>query len=406
VSNNWQMIRLGQILEPSKRRAVGLETHTLPPVLSITRAHGLVLQSSKFLKEVASKDRSQYKLVEKNGVVCGFPIDEGVIGVLLDRPTGLVSPAYQVYTLTADVEPEYLHLILRYPGTLQRFASLATNVVERRRSVSVRDFLSVEIPVPTKNEQRAIAAVLRATQDVPSRLAAKLDAANVLRKSLESSLLSSQLSRTDVARMTIGSFAKVGNGSTPKKDRLEYWDTPDVPWLTSSKVHDRIIVSADQYVSKVAKEECHLPLVPAESLVMAITGQGKTLGNAALLRLPTTVNQHLAYITITDSKVRPLYLLAFLRSRYLEFQSLGKGGGSTKGALTCGLIKNYEVPVPCLQEQEKIISIFESVEEMLAKVKDEIETAERLFSSALQHLLIGKVPVPEFANGELHGVGA
>jgi type I restriction enzyme S subunit len=45
----------------------------------MTMHEGLVDQASKFKKRVASADTAAYKLVRRNQLVVGFPIDEGVL---------------------------------------------------------------------------------------------------------------------------------------------------------------------------------------------------------------------------------------------------------------------------------------------------------------------------------------
>src|SRR3546814_20778451 len=97
---------------------------------------------------------------------------------------------------------------------------------------------------------------------------------------------------------SLGDFGRIGNGSTPKKTNPVYWQSPITPWLTSAKVHEGLISSADQFVSQIAVKECHLPVVPAGSLLIAITGQGKKLGNSALVEFAPTINQHLYYVRL------------------------------------------------------------------------------------------------------------
>src|SRR3546814_15829240 len=69
----------------------------------------------------------------------------------------------------------------------------------------------------------------------------------------------------------------------------------------------------------------HLPVVPAGSLLIAITGQGKTLGNSALVEFDTTINQHLAYVRFDRNDVVPGYVYQFMRSRYEDRKSVVSG---------------------------------------------------------------------------------
>ena len=101
----------------------------------------------------------------------------------------------------------------------------------------------------------------------------------------------------------MGSLGRIGNGSTPKKSVEEYWNGGTYPWLTSAKVYDREIESASQFVTETALKECHLPQLSPGAVLIAITGQGKTLGHCAVLRTPATINQHIAYLATDEERV-------------------------------------------------------------------------------------------------------
>jgi type I restriction enzyme S subunit len=195
----------------------------------------------------------------------------------------------------------------------------------------------------------------------------------------------------------LGEYAVIGNGSTPKRTEPRYWDGGTIPWLTSGKVHELTISNADEFVTEVARAECHLPMVPKGSLVVAITGQGKTLGNAALLALDACVSQHLAYVTFQNTRLLPEFVLAFLRSRYDQLQAASRGGGSTKGALTCGFLKGFVVPLPPLSEQREIVRQLGAVDAKLAALEARRRALAALFTSLLHHLMTARLRLPEFA---------
>lgn len=71
-----RVVELGSLIKPAKTIRCGDDYY---PVLSMTMHDGLVFQEEKFKKEVASKNKADYKVVFKNQLVVGFPIDEGVL---------------------------------------------------------------------------------------------------------------------------------------------------------------------------------------------------------------------------------------------------------------------------------------------------------------------------------------
>ncbi|PIG95924.1 restriction endonuclease subunit S [Deinococcus sp. UR1] len=195
----------------------------------------------------------------------------------------------------------------------------------------------------------------------------------------------------EVVRM--GSLGKIGNGSTPKKSISAYWNDGVMPWLTSGVVHDREINDSAQMVSSKALKECHLPLVQPGAILIAITGQGKTLGNCAILHNEATVNQHIAYVQINKNQMLPGFLRGYLETQYQNLRQAGLGNGSTKGALTCGYLRDLPVPKAGLDEQAEIVAILDAIDQKIDLHKRKRAVLEELFKSLLHKLMTGEVRV-------------
>jgi type I restriction enzyme S subunit len=193
----------------------------------------------------------------------------------------------------------------------------------------------------------------------------------------------------------LGKYAKIGNGSTPKRTKNEYWEDGHLPWLTSGKIHESIICNADQFVTVLAAKECHLPTVSAGSVLVAITGQGKTLGNAALVTFDTHISQHLAYITIVGDELYSPFIFRYLQSRYEYLRSIGRAGGSTKAALTCGFLKSMSVPKPDPTEQKEIAEAFDVLDEKLALAWRKHSQYSDIFRTLLHQLMTAQARVHE-----------
>ena len=224
-------------------------------------------------------------------------------------------------------------------------------------------------------------------------------------------------SRWTVSR--IGRFSRVGNGSTPSRSNPAYWFGGDYPWLNSSSVNRGTITTADQFVTGRALRECHLPRVPGDSVLVGITGQGKTRGMAALLQLDATINQHLAYVTPNADTTSSSYLCLCLTAAYRELRALSAASGSTKDALTCEDIKSFAVALPGLDEQEAILSAvgrrLGSAQRCAAAVRRHIDLVRDYRAGLFSVVVTGKVDVRDVAarlpemdphpvDGELDGV--
>ena len=153
----------------------------------------------------------------------------------------------------------------------------------------------------------------------------------------------------------LGHVASIGNGSTPNRNKAAYWTDGRIPWINSSVVNQSEVTGADQFVTALAVQECHLPLVKTDSVLIAITGQGKTRGRAVVLSIDSTINQHLAFIQPKRSRLRPWFLRWTLFAAHDFLRNISDDAGGTKGALTCEQVANLRVPIPPPDEQAVIL---------------------------------------------------
>ena len=195
----------------------------------------------------------------------------------------------------------------------------------------------------------------------------------------------------------LGHIAKVGNGSTPSRSNAAYWSEGTIPWLNSSVVNRPEVTHADQFVTALAAQECHLPQVKSGSVLVAITGQGKTRGRATVLAFDATINQHLAFIHPQQSLLLPWFLKWTLFAAYDFLRSISDDAGGTKGALTCEEVANLRVPVPPVREQAiilaKIAASVERLDSLQAVAKNTISLIKERRSTLISAAVTGQIDV-------------
>jgi type I restriction enzyme S subunit len=241
-------------------------------------------------------------------------------------------------------------------------------------NVNGEKFANAPIPVPPQKEQDRIVHFLKSkTNEIDTLIAAKQRLLNLLTekrrtlitqavtKGLDSSV---QMKDSGIPWLgeipehweiwKIGHFSSVGNGSTPLRDNTSYWYNGSIPWLNSASTNEAEISSSTQFVTEQAVRECHLPLVKKNSVLIAITGQGKTRGQAAVLLFDATINQHVAYVTADKERIIPHFLYLWFVAQYNHIRAMSEDGGGTKGALTCEDISAFRIGLPPLTEQNLI----------------------------------------------------
>jgi restriction endonuclease S subunit len=319
-----------------------------------------------------------------------FPFVKGADGTHLLKPKQGIDPRFFYYRCLA--------LDLSSRGYNRHFSLLREQVVR----------------VPGEAEQFDISRSLRAVEQatmLAQRLSGTLDRLKtaVMRELFTRGLRRAKQKETEIGPLPsawdvvpLGSLGRIGNGSTPKKTDRRYWEGGTYPWLTSAKVYDREVNSADEFVTQTALDECHLPQLRPGNVLIAITGQGKTLGHCAVLRINATINQHLAYLDTDESVAVPSFVRGYLETQYDALRQVASGGGSTKGALTCAFLRTMKVPLPRkpdgnadLVEQGDIVAVLDAIDKNIDMHKRKRAVLEDLFTSLLHKLMTGEIRVAD-----------
>ena len=123
---------------------------------------------------------------------------------------------------------------------------------------------------------------------------------------------------------TIGEFCKeMKSGGTPSRNHNEYWDKKDYPWLKSGEVHNNIIISIEEFISKAGLNSSSAKIIPQGSVIMAM--YGATAAQVAYLNSDTTTNQACCNM-ICQSKEDAAYLFFYLLANQEDIKKLANGG--------------------------------------------------------------------------------
>ena len=319
---------------------------------------------------------------------------------------GVCTTELLVLRAESNVDPRFLAAAVHSPGFLEYAIAGTTGVQHPRTSWAyTRDF---QMPAFTLCEQQGIADVLWLVHEAITQSEALAEQAEALKRAAMHTLFKCGLrgeaqKETEIGPLPeswevvqLGSLGRIGNGSTPRKATSGYWAGGTYPWLTSAKVYDRNIEEAEQFVTELALTECHLPRIKPGAVLIAITGQGKTLGHCAVLGIEATINQHLAYIDVDTNTVHPSFVRGYLETQYNFFRQVGSGGGSTKGALTCAFLRGFPIPMPSvLEEQRRIVAVLDAIERKVDLHGRKRAVLEELFKALLHKLTTGEIRVEE-----------
>lgn len=180
----------------------------------------------------------------------------------------------------------------------------------------------------------------------------------------------------------LGEIAEISGGSTPSRDKEEYWNG-HIPWLTPTDVtnHDEICLSnTKEYITDDGLKSISNRLYPAGSILFCSRA---TIGFAVINEKPMTTNQGFSNFICNDS-VRNYFLYFLLKHVTPELTRLA--AGSTFLEISKSAIRSFKVVLPDGATMEKI-------EKELLKFHGAIKSVERkvLNSKSLQKSLINQI---------------
>jgi type I restriction enzyme S subunit len=421
VPEHWTVPRLGALL---RERGETNEAGHVTEVLSVTKDRGVIPYAEKGnIGNKKSDDITRYKIVRPDDIVVNcMNVIIGSVG--LSQYTGCLSPVYYVLTRRSeDDAPRYLNAYFQTKPFQESLVRIGNGILAHRMRIPMELLKSELFPRPPADEQAAIVRFLEHADRRIRRYIRAKQKLIILLEQQKRAIVHHTVTRGLDTRVRVKPsgidwigdipehweiwqvrhFATVGNGSTPSRGNAAYWSGGAFPWLNSSSVNAGIITGSDQFVTETALRECHLPRVSAGSVLVAITGQGKTRGTAAVLAIEATINQHIAFIAPRRQKrtATPEYLRLFLVAAYPELRRISEDSGSTKGALTCEDLKHFRVLLPPSDEQNRIVSIAREatagVETNLRGVEREISLLREYRTRMIADVVTGKLDVRDAA---------
>ncbi len=411
LPKEWRLTNLGSILYEVKTRVKEVKNEFNDiPILSMTRHEGLILQSDKFDKRVASKNVNNYKVVKYNQIVSGFPLDEGVIYALKRFELGAVSPIYMVWNLCdKNIDINFLDLLLKTPAMIEIYKQLSSKTVHRRRIVSKTDFEKIVVKFPHYAEQQKIASLLSAVQEAKEKAENVIKATKELKKSMMKHLFTygavsvEEAEKVPLKKTGIGLIPEHWKVDTLSDFCLKIIDCPhSTPKFTPYGIlcvrnfnvrEGRFVLDKPFYTSE---EEFFLRTkrcIPKEGDVLF--SREAPIGEACLVPENTklSLGQRMMLIRTNPEKLNNYFLVQTFYKKEVKNMIFACSSGVTAKHLNVGTVKQLKIQVPPLSEQRQISQILSTINEKIEAEENKKKALDALFKALLHNLMTGKIRV-------------
>lgn len=171
----------------------------------------------------------------------------------------------------------------------------------------------------------------------------------------------------------IREIAKVINGSTPSTKCPEYYDG-DILWITPKDLSDqggKYIYKGERTITQAGYNSCSTEIIPKNNILMSSRAP---IGLLAINKVDCCTNQGFKNLVIDKSKCHEEFLYYYLKYHIKEIEALGSG--TTFKEVSKKSIEEYEIELPSLDVQKKIIKVLKNLDEKIItnnKINAELE---------------------------------
>ena len=187
-------------------------------------------------------------------------------------------------------------------------------------------------------------------------------------------------------RVRLADVAEVLGGSTPSRDRQDYWNG-DIPWLTPTDLPmpgEGIAEVCDttERITEAGLAAISASLLPPGTVLFSSRA---TIGKIGIAAVPLVTNQGFANF-VPSKAILPNFLAYCLLYYREEISHLA--GTTTFKEVRRGALKRFQIPLPPLSEQRRIVEILDQADALRKKRAEADAKAARILP-ALFHKMFG-----------------
>ena len=380
MKQKWEYSTFGQIMTPATVERC--KSRTDLPVLSITMHDGIVFQSSRFKKVIASVSTENYKIVRNGQLVIAFPIDEGLIYTQDVADLGIMSPAYNVWNVDySKVERHFLVKYFHSPNAMRYYKSKLRGTTQRRRNLPKDDLLSMPIPVPPLEEQSRIVAELDLLTGIIDKQNAQLKELDNLAQAIFYDMFGDPIENPK--GWNISHFSDICEVTSSKRVYQSEWQSSGIPFLRisdfSQLTESNDDIDAELFISKEKYDELKLnDQVPSAGDIL-VTARG-TLGVCYIVKKKDCFyfqDGMITWLKNLDERVLSQFVVFLFKNHSFRRQIDKSQSGSTVAYLSISMLKKFVLPLPPLALQQSFAEKIQSIEKQKETIRASIADTQK-----------------------------
>ena len=375
-----KMRKIGSIITvssggtPNRKREDYYSGGTIPWVKTGDLKGKFIEKPKEYITPVGLQNSSA-KLFPKNTVlVAMYGATIGACSILDEEAA--TNQACAALLPCSEIEPAFLYFY---------FSSIKNDLVNKgvggaQPNISLGILKNLEIPLPSLEEQKKIAAILDAADEYRQKTKALIDKYDQLTQSLFLDMFGD----LDGKATLLGEFIKLLGGGTPSKDVEEFWNG-NIPWASVKDLKSDYLISTQDSITEDGVSNSATRIVKKGTLIIATR---MAVGKCAIPTKDMAINQDLKAVKIIKG-LNVKFLQFLLKSKKSHFEHVSTG--ATVKGIKISHITDLKVLIPELSLQNQFAERVAQIEKQKQQAEASLVKAEELFSSLLQRAFKGEL---------------
>lgn len=379
LSSHYPMVKLGDLCEYVRGITYSKNDEVEENGIVVLRANNIDISNNfnyndlkRINSQLADKNR-KCRLIANDILICAssgslFHVGKVAFNV---EDTNYYFGGFMAVIRIADYN-KIVPLFLHHQFKDNKFKQYLSNIISGANINNLKaDFIyNYQIPLPPIEIQQKIVAEIEQYQKVID--GAKLIVDNYKPKiNINPEWQTAKLS--EVVRL-IG-------GGTPSKAIDSYYGG-NIMWATVRDIGYDFIETTERYITEEAIKNSSTKVIEAETVIIA-TRVG--LGKVSYTKFPTAINQDLkAVISLDKNILCSKYLFWWFKQ--ISNIIISNGNGSTVKGVNSDFINNLDIPLPPLEEQQKIVAELEHERQLVDNAKQLIDIMQNKINFTISQL--------------------
>lgn len=174
-------------------------------------------------------------------------------------------------------------------------------------------------------------------------------------------------------KVRLGDVCKIQSGGTPSRSEPTYWNHGIIPWVKISDIKGKYLNTTEEYITEAGLENSTAKIFLSGTILYTIFA---TLGETCILNIDAATNQAIAGIHVESNLVFNDYLYYYLVSQKDTISKMGRGVAQNN--INMKILREFEVPLPPLDEQRRIAAVLDNVSDLIAKRRAQLDKLDEL----------------------------